>query len=89
MGFVLGLTVVQTKSLYVALGLHAGWVFALKGFGQVARVGGEPTFWFGNDLLTGLAPVLLVAATGVIVNVLLRTRQAGATPPVPSSLSRP
>lgn len=73
--FVLGWTVVQTHSLYAALGLHAGWVFSLKAFGQLARLRGEPTLWLGGDLLTGLVPVALVAVTGLVVTVLLRGHQ--------------
>ncbi len=79
-GLVLGYAVVRTRSLYLALGLHCGWVFALKGFGQLARVRGPGTVWFGGDLLTGLAPVLLVGATGALVAFLVRERPGGAEP---------
>ncbi|MBN1959549.1 MAG: CPBP family intramembrane metalloprotease [Deltaproteobacteria bacterium] len=68
---VLGFTVVQTKSLYAAMGLHAGWVFALKGFKQFGRLKGEPSIWVGSDLLTGLVPVFLVAATGALMSFYL------------------
>lgn len=73
-GLVLGYSVIRTRSLYLSLGLHIGWVFSLKGFGQLARVRGTPTLWLGSDLLTGLAPVLLVAATWAVVAYLFRDR---------------
>jgi len=73
-GLVLGYAVIRTRSLYLSLGLHIGWVFSLKGFGQLARVRGTPTLWLGSDLLTGLAPVLLVAATWAAVAYLYRDR---------------
>ena len=72
---VLGWTVVQTKSLYAAIGMHAGWVFAFKSFREVARLRGEPTVWLGDDLLTGLVPVALVAFTGLLVGLLLHKPQ--------------
>ena len=66
-GWVLGYTVIKTRSLFMALGLHAGWVFALRSFQFVTRKAGENSIWFGQNLLTGLAPILLLVATGFLL----------------------
>ncbi len=71
---VLGYTVIRTRSLFAALGLHAGWVFALKGFGIFARIKGPPDLWLGRDLLTGVAPVLVVSLSGLLLVLFLRKR---------------
>jgi membrane protease YdiL (CAAX protease family) len=88
-GLVLGWAVVRTRSLYLSLGLHAGWVFALKAFGALTSVSSEGGLWFGRDLLTGLAPVLLVASTGVLLMRLLPQRDGTGVPALPGLEARP
>lgn len=83
-GLVLGYSVIRTRSLFLALGLHAGWVFALKAFGAVAKRAGPASYWFGRDLLTGVAPVILVAATGIFLAWLLRPAAASGAAPTPA-----
>ena len=73
MGCVLGFAVVRTGSLYLAVGLHAGWVFALKLLTHVTSRPGASR-WIGDDMRSGLAPAVLMAVTGVALLLLLRRR---------------
>ena len=67
-GWILGYVTEKTNSLWMAIGLHGGWVFALRVFTLNSRRVGDPTFWFGRDLITGAAPLrLLVVTLGVLV----------------------
>ncbi|MDP7038911.1 MAG: type II CAAX endopeptidase family protein [Myxococcota bacterium] len=66
-GWILGYTVIKTRSLFMAFGLHAGWVFALRSFQFSTRKMGENNIWFGQNLLTGLAPILLLMLTGILL----------------------
>ncbi len=71
-GALLGYTVVRTKSAYLAIGLHAGWVFVLKLFGLATKRVEDPGLWFGRDLITGLGPVMVLVLTSLLVVWLLR-----------------
>ena len=64
---VLGYARLRTRSLWLPVGLHAGWIFGLKSFGKVSRHPAPPDLWIGGDLLHGLAPVLTVLLTGALV----------------------
>jgi membrane protease YdiL (CAAX protease family) len=75
-GWILGYTVVKTRSLFLAIGLHGGWVFALRSFDQLSRRHGESSIWVGHDLTTGLLPVALLLVTWAVVVWLLRNRTA-------------
>jgi membrane protease YdiL (CAAX protease family) len=69
-GWILGYTRLRTRSLWMAIGLHGGWVFGIKLFGAMTRRarGLEETLpWIGKDLKSGLAAVAVVAITGVAV----------------------
>jgi len=65
-GWVLGWATQRTHSLWMSIGLHAGWVFCVQGFGKFAvfAAGGLP--WIGADLRIGIAPLLTVIVTGVV-----------------------
>ncbi|MBJ80986.1 MAG: hypothetical protein CMH60_06690 [Myxococcales bacterium] len=77
-GWVLGYAVIKTKSLFLAIGLHAGWVFALRSFMFATRKSAEPGLWFGRDLMTGLAPLILLALTGFFLMRYFSKRLDGA-----------
>lgn len=66
-GVILGYARLSTRSLWLPVGLHAGWIIAKMGFTKIARTNGAGWPWFGPDLLTGLAPVAVVLLTGVAV----------------------
>ncbi len=75
-GLVLGYARLQARALWLPVGLHAGWVFALKSFSAVSRHTAANNLWFGEDLRHGLIPVAVVALTGVVVAWELRREKA-------------
>ncbi|MEZ4272541.1 MAG: CPBP family intramembrane glutamic endopeptidase [Myxococcota bacterium] len=74
-GWLLGYTVVRTRSLYLAVGLHAGFVFAMRAFAQTTVRRGDLSPWIGRDLTTGIVPVVLLLATVGVLYGLLRRRR--------------
>lgn len=64
-GIILAYARLRTRSLWLPVGLHAGWIIAKMGFTKIAKGNGAGWPWFGADLLTGLAPVLVVLLTGI------------------------
>jgi len=80
-GWVLGMARLRTHSLWLAIGLHAGWVFSLKLFAECTKLTprlrrGEYLPWVGTDLKVGIVPLLVVALTGVVVFFLIRNGRA-------------
>lgn len=73
-GWTLGYAVVKTRSLYLSIGMHAGWVFALRSFSGLTHNHGGVSIWFGKNLMIGLAPILLMLATVAALSLLLRSR---------------
>ena len=66
-GLVLGWARRRTRALWLPIGLHAGWVFGLKTFSHFSRHTAPGSYLIGDDLLHGLAPVLVVLLTGGVV----------------------
>lgn len=69
-GILLGYTRLKTKSLWLGIGLHAGWVFGAKTLGPLTKRNFEPAEmmpWLGGNLRVGLASALVVCLTGVVV----------------------
>jgi len=69
-GWILGITRLRTKSLWLAIGLHGGWVFGIKLFAGLTRRAkgiGDTLPWIGKDLKSGLVAVVVVAITGALV----------------------
>lgn len=75
-GWTLGYTVIKTQSLALAIGLHGGWVFALKLFTFSSKRVGEPGWLFGRDLITGLVPAALLGITLAGLHMWLKRRSA-------------
>jgi membrane protease YdiL (CAAX protease family) len=73
-GLILGYARDRTRSLWMPIGLHAGWIVGEKGLMAVTRhTGAWP--WLGPDIpntLVGLAPLLTLAITWGIVWLILR-----------------
>jgi len=81
-GWILGWARLQTRSLWMAIGLHTGWVVGIMGFAKVTKrlmKTQETLPWFGGDLKVGLGSVAIVLLTGLIVWAALRARQQGET----------
>ncbi len=71
-GLVLGYARWRTHALWLSVGLHAGWVFALKSFSAATRHTAPNDLWVGEDLRHGLVPVAVVLLTGALVAACLR-----------------
>lgn len=65
-GLVLGWAMQRTRSLWLGIGLHAGWVFCVQGFGKFAYFAPGKLPWIGADIRIGLAPLVTVIITGVL-----------------------
>ena len=63
---------VRTRSLWLPIGLHAGWIFASAIFNKVARREFETLPWLGGNLLIGLAPLCVALISWGILYVWLK-----------------
>jgi CAAX protease family protein len=79
-GVVLSYAVLRTDTLFLSMGLHAGWVFSIK----TVRVFGDYT---GNDLgwlfgstppkiVSGVIPWLGILTVGLLIHIVTRNRAA-------------
>jgi membrane protease YdiL (CAAX protease family) len=71
-GLILGWARWQTRSLWLSIGLHAGWVFGIKLFAGLTRTpkGVDKTAylpWIGADLRIGATPLIVLSFTGLLV----------------------
>jgi len=80
-GWILGTAAVRTKSLWLPIGLHVGWVLAQQTSQIFLRPSPEDGIahlpWVGPNLVsgavpTGLFPLLALGLTGVLVHFYLR-----------------
>lgn len=81
-GWILGSAAARTRSLWLPIGLHAGWVLTQQSFSLFLKPvppGGAEAFWpwVGPNLVsgavpTGVIPLLALAVTGYLVNFYLR-----------------
>ena len=72
LGWVLGYATLRTRSLWMAIGLHAGVVFVKMGFAKFTKRDAELLPWIGSELQIGLVPVAVLALGGVLVWLWLR-----------------
>ena len=63
-GIILGLAYQRTGNLYFSVGLHGGWVFWLKIWGEITTVqtGANPWLWGSAKLIDGWLTLLVLAA---------------------------
>lgn len=76
LGLILALCRVGTRSLWLPIGLHAGLVFSLKVFAMTQDLVRESflnPWWIGNDLKTGILPLLALGLCGTISITLSKT----------------
>lgn len=79
-GWVLSWVRYRTRSLWLPMGLHTGWILAFKGFNVWHDGVGEHALerWgVGADLRSGLLPLLALAMTVMLLRRLPWIRQAG------------
>ncbi len=74
-GMVLGWAMQRTRSLWLGIGLHAGWVLCVQGFGKFASFAPGKLPWIGADIRIGLAPLLTVLLTGALCRACLGLRK--------------
>jgi uncharacterized protein len=79
-GIVLGHARWRTASLWLPVGLHAGWVFGMFTFKELTWPAGPPInhpsrFFVGLTLRDGLIPAAVVIATGLIIHALTRKQE--------------
>ena len=78
LGWVLGFATLRTRSLWMAIGLHAGVVFVKMGFAKFSKRDAVSLPWVGTELQIGLVPVAVLAFGGVLVWLWLRHEHAAA-----------
>jgi len=61
-----------TRSLWVPIGLHAGWIFASGTFSWLARRQMVALPWLGTNLLVGIIPLGLAAVTWIVMRLWLK-----------------
>lgn len=74
-GMVLAWARLRTGALWFSIGLHAGWVFAFKGFNYVHQAVPEHPLrpWgVGESLRSGLVPLLTLALTALLCHFVMR-----------------
>jgi membrane protease YdiL (CAAX protease family) len=75
-GCILGDARVLTRSLWLPIGLHAGWIFGSGTFSRVARQEILALPWVGKNLLVGVLPLGIAALTWVIMRTWLKYDRA-------------
>jgi uncharacterized protein len=67
---------VLTRSLWLPIGLHGGWIFASGAFGWLARRRMDAFPWLGKNLLIGIIPLGLTAVTWIFMRLWLKNDRA-------------
>jgi len=67
---------VLTHSLWLSIGLHAGWIFGSGSFSLVVRRQMLALPWLGNNLLVGIIPLGVAALTWIMMRTWLKYDRA-------------
>jgi membrane protease YdiL (CAAX protease family) len=67
---------VVTRSLWLPIGLHAGWIFASGAFSWLARRQTVALPWLGKNLLVGIVPLCLAGVTWMLMRIWLKDDRA-------------
>jgi uncharacterized protein len=68
-GWILADARVITHSLWLSIGLHAGWIFGSGAFSRLARQQTLAFPWIGKNMLVGIIPLGVAALTWVIMRI--------------------
>ena len=68
-GCILAVARVLTNSLWLPIGLHAGWIFASGAFSLVARQQIVAFPWVGKNLLIGIVPLTVATVTWILMRM--------------------
>jgi len=75
-GWILADARVLTQSLWLPIGLHAGWIFASGIFSLLARQRIPALPWIGKNLLIGIIPLGVAALTWMIMRIWVKYDRA-------------
>jgi membrane protease YdiL (CAAX protease family) len=75
-GCVLADARVLTRSLWLSIGLHAGWIFGSGTFSLLARRQALALPWLGKNLLVGIIPLAVATFTWIIMRTWLKHDRA-------------
>ena len=75
-GWILADSRVLTRSLWLSIGLHAGWILASGIFTRVARQKMLVFPWLGKNLLVGIVPLGVAGFTWLIMRIWLKYDRA-------------
>ena len=76
-GWILGDARVRTRSLWLPIGLHAGWILGNGVFNKIARRQMMLLPWLGKNLLIGIIPLGVICLTWIIVRLWLGRQRDG------------
>ena len=71
-GWILADARLRTRSLFLPIGLHSGWILVAGVLGKLTRRSVTMLPWLGTNLLTGLLPLALGLITWALMIVWLR-----------------
>ena len=71
-GLILAHARLRTQSLWLPIGLHAGWIFANGAFNKMAHREVVALPWLGKNLLIGIVPLGICLVTWGLVTVWLK-----------------
>ena len=72
----------QTASLWLPIGLHAGWIFANGTFSKAAHREVLALPWLGKDLLVGIVPLTLALTSWALMRLWVQHAAARVSEPV-------
>jgi membrane protease YdiL (CAAX protease family) len=75
-GWILADARVLTRSVWLPIGMHAGWIFASGTFSLLARQRISALPWVGKNLLVGIIPLGVAALTWVIMRIWVKYDRA-------------
>jgi len=75
-GLILADARVLTHSLWLSIGLHAGWIFGSGAFSRLARQQTLAFPWIGKNMLVGIIPLGVAALTWVIMRIWVKYDRA-------------
>jgi membrane protease YdiL (CAAX protease family) len=80
-GILLAVATIRTRSLFLAIGLHAGWILGQQGIQILGKFDIKPSDqllpWVGENVVsgavpTGLVPLAVLGLTGILIVLFLR-----------------
>jgi membrane protease YdiL (CAAX protease family) len=80
-GILLAVATIRTRSLFLAIGLHAGWILGQQGIQILGKFDIKPSDqllpWVGENVVsgavpTGLVPLAVLGFTGILIVLFLR-----------------